>query len=281
MVSYSFGLPRGDIRLSSRGQGAADRESVVVRNVSKVYRGDNSLVRKRGRIGALSDTSFSTSKGEAVGILGPNGSGKSTLLRIIAGTEQPTTGEVYVSSIPTHLGVSAAMLDHLSGLDNARLGLLAMGLSRNDSRDLSYSVTEWADLKEAENRPLKTYSSGMRARLKFAISTAVPREILLVDEALSTGDTTFVSKAEERMNEMLRTSGTVFIVSHSPGTIERFCSRAIWLHRGEVIADGDPEYLAREYKSWSRHTSAGRDDEADWIIDNRRGKYRKPIIELI
>lgn len=258
----------------------SNNATIAVRNVSKTFhlgnKGDQrSLFQRRNRIvvEAVKDVSFAAFAGECIGILGRNGSGKSTLLSMIAGNESPSSGSVLVSSPPTLLGISAALQSHLSGQENVKLGLLAMGLKPQLVRDLQESVLEWAELGKAGNRPMSTYSAGMKSRLKFAIATAVPREILLVDEALSTGDATFNAKAKRRMDEFLTQAGTVFIVSHAAGTIEKYCSRALWLHDGEIIADGNARSITKSYRLWSRRVSAGDDTVAQKIITQMSKRY--------
>lgn len=254
--------------------------TVVVRNVSKNYlvKKDGSelslLSRRNGPpVKAVKNVSFVAYGGESIGILGQNGSGKSTLLSMIAGGETPSNGTIRVSAQPTLLGVSAALQTNLTGAENVRLGLLAMGLDPKEVDVIVPDVIEWAGLTTAAHRPMSTYSAGMRSRLKFGIATAVKREILLVDEALSTGDSTFASKASKRMREFLSSTGTVFIVSHAAGAIEKFCSRAIWLHEGEIIADGTPRVIAKSYKVWSRNFAAGKYEKANQVIQHRKNLY--------
>ena len=263
----------------------SDKPTVVVRDLSKTYRLTSSgsirgLGRKTTSVDALKSVSFVSYRGESVGILGKNGSGKSTLLRIIAGNESPTSGLVRVSTEPRLLGVSAALQGALTGRENVRLGLLAMGLHPDEVAQLEDSVIEWADLTDSIDRPLRTYSSGMSARLKFSIATSVRAEILLVDEALSTGDSTFTSKAKKRMDSFLEESGTVFLVSHGAKTIQDNCSRALWLHEGEIIADGSAESLTKRYRVWSNRAATGKDDEAEKIIRETAASYTPPTIRL-
>lgn len=211
--------------------------------------------RRRTAVEALKPMSLVTYTGESVGIIGRNGSGKSTLLSLIAGNENPTAGKIFVSSHPTLLSVGAALQPHLNAIDNVRLGLLAKGAAPSLVEEIERRVADWADIGEAVDRPLKTYSSGMTARLKFAIATAIRPEILLVDEALATGDSAFNEKAQERMNSFLEKDGTVLIVSHSAGAIKNHCTRAIWIHEGEVIADGPTDEVTYLYSGWSRYVS--------------------------
>lgn len=265
----------------------SDKVTAVVRDVTKTFyvgnKGSQRSIfqrRKRIRVDAVKSANFVSYAGECIGILGRNGSGKSTLLSMIAGNEAPTTGTVLVSSAPTLLGVSAALQSHLSGRDNVRLGLLAMGLSPEEVADMQDSVLEWAELGEAGDRPMSTYSSGMRSRLKFGIATAVRRELLLVDEALSTGDATFNAKAKKRMDDFLTDAGTVFIVSHAAGTIEKYCSRVIWIHDGEIIADGRPKRITHSYRLWSKRVSVGNEKGATMVLDRMRERYVEKRIIL-
>ena len=261
------------------------KPTVVVQNVSKNYTlnaqgSDKFILQRRTRtVPAVKPLSFVAYSGESIGVLGKNGSGKSTLLRLIAGTESPTTGRILVSERPTLLGVSAALQQNLSGRQNIKLGLLAMGLPPERVRTLESEIIEWADLTDAIDRPLKTYSSGMGARLKFAIATAVRADILLVDEALSTGDSTFAAKAQKRMDGFLDASGTVFLVSHSASTIEKNCDRAIWLHQGELVTDGTPKWVVTLYRRWSKAVASGRAKQAEAILEYTKKKYVPVRIE--
>lgn len=257
-----------------------DKATIAVQDVAHTYTMSKSgsvntlpFSRNKIRVEALKSVSFVTSKGESVGILGRNGSGKSTLLSIIAGALSPTAGSVYVSSRPTLLSVSAALQATLTGEQNARLGLLAKGFSPEEAKTLSAEVKEWTELGEAFSRPMKTYSSGMKARLKFAIATATPSEILLIDEALSTGDSTFALKARERMDEFLDNSGTVVLVSHSAGQIRRQCERVVWIDQGEVVADGAVEEIAPQYEAWNKARAKKNDEQASEIMDEIKADY--------
>lgn len=198
--------------------------------------------------------------GESIGIIGTNGSGKSTLLRVIAGLETPTSGTVVSRSAPVLLGVNAALVGDLSGLENARLGCLAMGLSPEETERAIPGILDLSGLEKAVYLPMRTYSAGMASRLRFAIATASNPEILMIDEALSTGDAAFKARSEARMNELLESAGTVFLVSHAPQVVEEMCTRAIWLHRGRVVLDGPAEETTKLYRLWAWHFSNG--DEA-------------------
>ena len=252
---------------------------VVFSNVSKEYPSNSSKKRlRRSKVKAVRDASFVARKGESIGLLGQNGSGKSTLLRMVAGAEQPTGGVVRLSTEPTLLGVSAALVPHLSGEKNIRLGCLAMGMSLEQCDEALEDIIAMTDIGDAIYRPMDTYSSGMAARLKFAIGTAGSPELLLVDEALSTGDSAFASRAEERMQKMIGRAGTFFLVSHAATTIERNCARSIWMHYGEIISDGDSKTVCAQYRSWVQLRTEKRNDEADALIDKVRRAYVRPRI---
>lgn len=257
--------------------------TVVVRGLQKTFAVNRSgseltLSRKRQKVDALKNVNFVAERGESIGVLGRNGSGKSTLLNIMAGNERPTSGDVKVSSRPSLLSVSAVLQPHLSGRQNVRLGLLAQGIDPRRVRQIEDEVGEWAQIGEALDRPLITYSAGMKARLKFAIATADRPEILLVDEALATGDAAFAQRAKQRMQTFLENSGTVFIVSHSSGALQEHCNRAIWLHFGEVLADGDVDDVGKEYTTWSQYSASGDLDGADSVLANMRSDYVEPEI---
>lgn len=215
---------------------------------------------------ALRSVSFVAHAGESIGIVGTNGSGKSTLLRIIAGLDQPTRGEVRSVSQPVLLGVHAALQQDLTGLENARLGLLALGFTPQRVRKTMPQVLEIAGLGDAIRRPIRTYSSGMGGRLRFAIAAAAEPEILLLDEVLSTGDAASVQRAEARMNEVRKRAGTVFLVSHAAKTIEETCSRALWLHEGVLIQDGPAPETAEAYRWWAWNQAKGERHLADELL---------------
>ena len=233
--------------------------AVVAINVGKKYPLKDASKRGKGLRGrfsqkyvdALRGVSFVARQGESIGIIGRNGSGKSTLLRIVAGGEAPTSGSVLVSHQPSLLGVSPALQSWLTGEQNIYLGLLALGMQPEEARASIPEIVEWAELGEAANRPMSTYSSGMGAKLSFAISTAVRPEILLVDETLSTGDAAFGSKAKARMDGLLESAGNIFLVSHSLPTIKANCTRAIWIHQGDQILDGPVDDVTAAYAEFS------------------------------
>jgi teichoic acid transport system ATP-binding protein len=223
---------------------------------------------------AVDDITLVARAGESIGVVGHNGSGKSTLLRVIAGLETPTAGTVLASATPSFLGVNAALLPELSGMENVRLGLLAMGMSPAQVATTVPEVLELAALGSSIHLPMKTYSSGMGARLRFAISAAARPEILLIDEALATGDAATKERSEAKMAEIRQQAGTVFLVSHAAQTVEEMCTRAIWLHQGEMVLDGPAYETARAYRWWAWQVAKGNHTKAEGLLDDARDQLR-------
>lgn len=227
---------------------------------------------------AVDDVSFVARAGESIGVVGHNGSGKSTMLRVMAGLETPTSGEVLATSTPSFLGVNAALLPELSGLQNVRLGLFAMGKTPDDLKDLVPEILDLAALGPAIHRPMKTYSSGMGARLRFAIAATARPEILLIDEALATGDVASKERSEERMAEIRRAAGTIFLVSHVAQTVEEMCTRAIWLHQGRMVLDGPAYETARAYRWWAWNLAQGETKKAEGLLEDARAQLRATVV---
>lgn len=258
--------------------------AVVARDIRKSYVAKGSDRRKGERsrnirVDALKGVSFAAASGEAIGILGQNGSGKSTLLRLIAGGETPTSGSLLVRSQPVLLGITAALQPSLSGARNVRLGCLAMGMTPEEADEVYDDIVAMSGLDpEAMARPMQTYSAGMGSRLRFAIATSIDPDILLIDEALSAGDAAFASRAKRRMDKLLGRAHCIFLVSHAAQTIEEMCTRALWLHKGEIIADGPAEETARQYRLWAWREAKDAKDEAHEILAEVKSTYVKPEI---
>lgn len=238
--------------------------NIVVNNVSLDYEVTvrQGLLKpaKKHIVHAVQPISFAAHEGEFIGIVGRNGAGKSSLLRLIAGLETPTMGQVYATTKPTLIGVSAALNPELTGEENIRLGCLAMGLSPQQADEAKERVVELAGIGDAIRRPMKTYSSGMGARLSFAIMLANRPRIMLIDEALATGDAATNERFKHAMDDLLGQAGTMFLVSHAAQTIENMCTRAIWMDFGELIMDGDAKAVSRKYR-WFAHVLAQGDEE--------------------
>jgi teichoic acid transport system ATP-binding protein len=222
-----------------------DRRAAIRDRVLKREGTGRSIVR------ALKGVSFDVSEGEAVGIIGSNGSGKSTLLAAVAGLLPPTSGEILVSDEPKLLGVGATLIPTATGWRNIRIGCLALGMSSDELEDRMAEIAAFTDLGEALDRPLRTYSSGMRGRLHFAIATSVQPRILLIDEALSVGDYVFRKKSSERIQSLLDKAGTLILVSHSLNEIQTQCPRVLWIEKGKLKADGEAEKVIAKYERFA------------------------------
>jgi teichoic acid transport system ATP-binding protein len=181
---------------------------------------------------AVRGVDLTLSTGEFFGIVGKNGSGKSTLLQAMTGLLPVDKGRIRVKSRPRFLGVGAVLRPGLSGRRNVIIGGLALGIARQTIEERLEEVVDFIDIGEAIDRPMRTYSSGQKARIGFAVATLSPPDILLVDEALVVGDASFRSRSQERMDEILAGSGTVVLVSHNVIDIAERCGRAIWLDEG-------------------------------------------------
>ena len=196
---------------------------------------------------AVKGVSFTAYKGDAIGLIGRNGSGKSTLLKAVAGLLPPVRGSVYTSGRPSLLGVNAALMSDLTGDRNVVLGCLAMGMTQEEIDTRYDDIVDFAGVGEFIDLPMRTYSSGMAARLRFAIGSARTHDILLIDEALATGDADFQTKSEQRIKDLRDEAGTVFVVSHSLSVVTDTCNRAIWLDRGAMKMDGDVQEVVDAY----------------------------------
>lgn len=197
---------------------------------------------------ALNDISFTIEKGDRVGVLGFNGAGKSTLLKVIAGVLKPTKGSVSVNGvIAPMLELGAGFDMNYSGKENIFLYGATMGYSRKFIEEKYDEIVEFSELGDFINVPVKNYSSGMRARLGFAIATAVQPEILILDEVLSVGDAKFRKKSEAKIRSMFDKGITVLFVSHSVEQVLNICNKAIILEKGKLIAQGDAKEICAKY----------------------------------
>lgn len=273
--------------------------AVVLDNVSMTYRVESSETMANGQTGvlgkilskvwkpkntvmveALQPLSLVAQHGECLGVIGRNGSGKSTLMRLISGQEKATSGSVLATSTPIALGVSAALVPELPGEANIMLGCLAMGLSREEVREKFDSIVELSALGKAIHLPMKSYSSGMSSRLRFAIAAAVDPEILILDEALNTGDAEFGERTRKRMTELREQAGCVFLVSHGMPTIRELCTRVVWLDKGELLHDGDPERVVTLYEKFIWHLRKGDQASAERVKRAaRREMQRVQVLE--
>jgi teichoic acid transport system ATP-binding protein len=203
---------------------------------------------------AVRGVSFTAYRGEAIGLIGTNGSGKSTLLKAVAGLLPVENGRIFTDGQPSLLGVNAALMNDLTGERNVRLGGLAMGMTREQVRDRYDEIVDFSGINEKGDfitLPMRTYSSGMAARLRFSIAAAKDHDVLLIDEALATGDRSFQKRSEQRIRELRKHAGTVFLVSHSNKSIRDTCDRVLWLERGELRMDGPTDDVLKAYEAFT------------------------------
>lgn len=200
---------------------------------------------------ALSEVTFEVAPGEAVGVVGVNGSGKSTLLSLVARTSYPTGGRVEVGGrVGPLLELGAGFSLDLTGRENVLLNASLLGLSRQEAKERLPGILDYADLGEFVDAPLHTYSSGMVARLGFAVVAHIDADVLLVDETLSVGDGRFQAKCKATIQRFLSEGRTMLLVSHDLNTIESTCARVLWIDRGRLRADGPREQVLGRYRSF-------------------------------
>jgi teichoic acid transport system ATP-binding protein len=254
-------------------------KSVVLKNVSKKYKLytktserllDVLLPKSFGEdFYALRNIDFETEQGDIVGFVGVNGSGKSTLSNIISGIVPETSGTVEVKGKTALIAIASGLKNPLTGRENIELKCLMLGFSKKEIKELEPKIIEFAELGKFIDQPVKSYSSGMKSRLGFAISINVDPDILIIDEALSVGDKAFAEKCLEKMNEFKQRGKTMFFVSHSIGQMKKFCEKILWLEFGEVRAYGPvkeviPQYeqFLKEYKAMSKEEKKKFKEEA-------------------
>lgn len=205
---------------------------------------------------ALRNVNLRLTHGESLAVIGPNGAGKSTLLQVLAGILSPSEGRIEArGQISGLLTLGAGFDQDLTGRDNILLAGAFLGLEDRVTRELLPRIVDYADLGQFIDAPLKTYSSGMRARLGFAIATSVDPDILLLDEVLSTGDATFRAKSKARVLELVNDAKAVVLVTHDMGWVKEYCNRAILIEKGRVVIEGEPDEVVETHQ---RNTEAVR-----------------------
>lgn len=243
-----------------------DKGTIEVRDLSKVYYlydkpsdriRETFSVRKKKYSKehyALKNINLKINKGESIGIVGTNGSGKSTLLKLVTGVVTPTTGTIKTDGkIAALLELGAGFNPEYTGIENIYLNGTMMGYTEEEMKKRVPDIIEFADIGEFINQPVKSYSSGMFARLAFAVSINVEPDILIVDEALSVGDTRFQVKCIDKMRELQESGTTILFVTHAIEQIKRFCTRAIWIKNGELIEDGEASQVVDLYDNFMKY----------------------------
>jgi len=248
--------------------------SILAENVTKEYRlfsnKSNKLVEiireknERTIMCALKDISFSLSEGESLGLLGLNGSGKTTLSNIIAGLVQPTYGRMQVNGEASCISVNVGLNQALTGYENIEYKGLLLGFDHEQIQEMIPKVVEFAGIGEYINQPVKYYSSGMMARLGFAISINIDPDVLVIDEGLSVGDQSFTDKSLAAMNAYRQRGKTIVFVSHSMPQVESFCNKALWLEFGKTKMFGKVKDVTKEfgdfYSVYNKMSQAEKDD---------------------
>lgn len=253
--------------------------AIIARNITKKYKlynkpidrlKDSFSLTKKSKFSkefyALNDINFEIKKGESVGIIGKNGSGKSTLLKIITGVLQPSSGSMDVNGhISAILELGAGFNPEYTGMQNIYLSGTIMGYGKEEMEEKIPEIVEFADIGDFINQPVKNYSSGMYVRLAFAVAISVDPEILIVDEALSVGDIRFQQKCLRKIEE-LKKDKTILFVSHDLLQLNKFCDRLIWINEGNLISDGEPDEVSKQYQAFMAGSSL--DNYSEDEVDN-------------
>ncbi|KGL38228.1 teichoic acid export protein ATP-binding subunit [Listeria newyorkensis] len=227
---------------------------------------------------ALENISFEVKKGECVGLIGLNGSGKSTLANIIAGHLAPTSGRLEQTGSVSLLAIGSALKPNLTGVENIQLKMLLMGFKPKEIENRIQNIIQFTELQDFINQPLKQYSSGMRARLGFGIAIQTDPDVLIIDEALSVGDSTFYQKCVDEIERMKKAGKTIFFVSHSLKQIRDICDKVGWLHYGHLNIFGDSEEVCLEYSKFIHHFSKKTPDEKHLYQKEMISKQKKTVL---
>lgn len=232
------------------------RPIISLRNVGVRYRPKQNIFNKiKKEVWALRGLNLDVMEGENLGILGRNGCGKSTLMRLLAGVFEQDEGTLVFGKKDPHvqlLAVAVGFEGNLNGEENAVLNGMLMGKSAKHMRSRIASIREFSGLGDFFDMPVNTYSSGMALRLGFSVAMETDPDVLLIDEVLGVGDAVFLEKSRRAIREKFMGDRTVILISHDPKIIASICTRAVWLEKGQILAEGDPEEVAAKYHAGAR-----------------------------
>lgn len=282
--SYNIGL---------LNEGESMDTSVVFKNVTKKYKMYNKTSEKLLDLAlpsgygkdfyALQNISFVAEKGDIIGIIGVNGAGKSTLSNLISGVIPPSKGSIKIDGDAALISIGAGLNNQLTGRENIELKCLMLGFTKQEIQDLMPDIIEFAEIGDFIDQPVKSYSSGMKSRLGFAISVNIDPDVLVIDEALSVGDKIFAQKCLDKMNSFKEKGKTIFFISHSSGQVKEFCQKALWLEAGEVKAYGTVEEIIPQYEQFinvfNKMSKAEKKQFNQMIMDKRSGKLKADTAE--
>lgn len=225
--------------------------SLQIRNL---FKGNFRKIFKREKFTAINNLSFNVEKGEVLGVIGPNGAGKSTLLRLLSGIYVPSAGKVLTrGNISLLAGVGAGFQANLTGRQNIFLSGSIYGIPKKELKRLEQSIIDFSEIEKFIDQPLRTYSSGMKARLAFSIATNLKPDILLIDEVIAVGDSSFKKKSMAKIKEMVASDCTVVIISHSQSLLEMICDRILCLHKGRLdCLTDDKKFAVNRYHELSK-----------------------------
>ena len=248
--------------------------AVEFNNVSKMYKikdGNNKSSNKM--FCALKDINFKVKKGEVVGILGTNGSGKSTVSNILSGIVLPDIGEAKIDGEQALIAIKSGLNNQLTGIENIEFKGALLGFDKKKIEKIKREVIEFSELGDFVYQPVKSYSSGMKSRLGFSISINIDADIIIIDEALSVGDSAFNEKCFEKIKELKDSGKTIFFVSHSISEIKKYCTKGLWIEGGVFKGYDDVDVISKEYVEFTKEYKAKNDKEKkafkDEVYKNR------------
>ena len=219
----------------------------------------------------LEDVSFTIKKGEAVGLIGHNGCGKSTTLKLLTRIIYPDSGEISIDGrVSSLLELGAGFHPDMTGRENIYTNASIFGLTKKEIDERLDEIIEFSELEEFIDNPVRTYSSGMYMRLAFSVAINVNADILLIDEILAVGDSNFQLKCANKMQELKKEGITIVIVSHSMGQIEELCDRCIWLDKGKIVSDGNPQYVHKLYMEFMGQARAERSEKERQLMEEAK-----------